>query len=349
LTAPIRKGEWIAHQGRVPLGSTSKEDRMPTKKPGRTRTVAGRPQITDTHLMVGGRRVRVLRAAGRHRGEGEPQLLVHGLGASSVTWVEVMEGLAEHGPVVAVDLPGFGHTAAVDDDTFTVPAYVSFVLEVADALGWEQFSLHGNSMGGLIAALVASRRPERVRRLVLVSPALPARSPARMLVPTRATVGGFLPIVVSSTTAAALALVGLAGPQLSERRNRDLLRLIFPDPDSVDPGLLRLMAADLAADDGPDGAQRRRSLLTALGSIAAIWTDPRGAWRAIDRIVAPTLVVGGTKDALVPARTLRAVLARRPDWVGHVLDDRRHALMLEDPELYLELVAEFRSGAERAA
>jgi len=51
----------------------------------------------------------------------------------------------------------------------------------------------------------------------------------------------------------------------------------------------------------------------------------------------------------VPAQTLRAVLARRPDWVGHVLDDRRHALMLEDPELYLELVAAFRAGVDRAA
>jgi pimeloyl-ACP methyl ester carboxylesterase len=168
-------------------------------------------------------------------------------------------------------------------------------------------------------------------------------------VPSCATVGGFFPIVVSSATATALGVLGLAGPELSERRNRDLLRLIFPDPDAVDPGLLRLMAADLAAGDGPDATQRRRSLLAALGSIAATWTDPRGVWRAIDRITAPTLVVGGTRDALVPSRTLRSVLARRPDWVGHVLDDRRHALMLEDPQLYLQLVAAFRSGAERAA
>ena len=42
-------------------------------------------------------------------------------------------------------------------------------------------------------------------------------------------------------------------------------------------------------------------------------------------------------------------MAKRSDWVGHVLDDRRHALMLEAPEEYLELVAAFRSGKERAA
>ena len=315
----------------------------------RTTKVAGRPRITDTRLLVGGRKVRVLRVAGRQQREAEPQLLVHGLGASAATWLEVMEGLAEHGPVVAVDLPGFGRTAPVEEDSFTVRSYASFVGSVADALGWDRFTLHGNSMGGLVAALVASRHPDRVRRLVLVSPALPPRSPARMVVPTRATLGGFLPILVSSATVATLGLVGLAGPELSQRRNRDLLRLIFPDPASVDPGLLRLMAADLASKEGPDRRERRRALLTALGSIAAVWTDPRRAWHAIDRISSPTLVVGGTRDALVPAQTLRAVLARRPDWVGHVLDDRRHALMLEDPELYLELVAAFRAGVDRAA
>jgi len=315
----------------------------------RATKVAGRPLITDTRLLIDGRTVRVLRVAGRQQGEAEPQLLVHGLGASAATWLEVMEGLAEHGPVVAVDLPGFGRTTPVEEDSFTVRSYASFVETVADALGWDRFALHGNSMGGLVAALVAARHPDRVRRLIMVSPALPPRSPARMVIPTRATLGGFLPILVSTATVAALGVVGLAGPELSQRRNRDLLRLIFPDPASVDPGLLRLMAADLTSKEGPDRADRRRALLTALGSIAAAWTDPRAAWQAIDRISSPTLVVGGTRDALVPAQTLRAVLARRPDWVGHVLDDRRHALMLEDPELYLELVAAFRAGVDRAA
>jgi pimeloyl-ACP methyl ester carboxylesterase len=66
-------------------------------------------------------------------------------------------------------------------------------------------------------------------------------------------------------------------------------------------------------------------------------------------VQAPTLLLGGTKDALVPARVLRAVLARRPDWEGHVLDDRRHALMLEDPAGYLDLVTSWRARRSGAA
>jgi pimeloyl-ACP methyl ester carboxylesterase len=305
------------------------------------------PAVTDTFLEVGGRKVRVLRAEdGAAAGEESvPQLLVHGLGGSSIGWVQVMEALSARGPVVAVDLPGFGRTPVSDDDPLTVRGYVDFVLELADALGWPRFTLHGNSMGGLIGILIAAERPERIDRLVLVSPALPPRSPLKLLVPTRATLDGMMPIAVSSMSALALGAVGLAGPKLDERRNRAMLKLIFSDPDGVDRAVLDLMAADFAADDGVD---RRRALLAATRSITALWTDPRRAWRAVSRVQAPTLVLGGTHDALVPAKVLRAVLEERPDWEGHVLDDRRHALMLEDPEAYLEHIDRWHA-AERAA
>lgn len=298
-----------------------------------TKQLTDWPAVTDTVLDVGGRPVRVLRAESRRTTGAVPQLLVHGLGGSSVGWVQVMEGLAERGPVVAVDLPGFGRTPVGDDDPLTVRGYVDFVLELADVLGWERFTLHGNSMGGLVGILIAADLPERIDRLVLVSPALPPRSPLGLLVPARATIDGMLPIAVSSVHALALGALNLAGPELDEKRNRAMLRLIFPDPDVVDPALLELMAADYADDEG--NADRRRALLAATRSMTAMWTDPRASWRAVHKVQAPTLVLGGTHDALVPARVLRAVLAARRDWEGHVVDDRRHALMLEDPEGYL--------------
>ena len=302
--------------------------------------------MTDTFLEVRGRPVRVLRAESRRTSDAEPQLLVHGLGGSSVAWVEVMEGLSARGPVVAVDLPGFGRTAAVDDDRLTVQGYVDFVLEVADVLGWDRFTLHGNSMGGLMGTLIGADHPHRIDRLVLVSPALPPRSPLGLLRPARATIDGLLPLAVSSVSALALGAVGLAGPEMDERRNRAMLGLIYSDPDGVDRAVLDLMAADFAED--VDGVDRRRALLAATRLITALWTDPRSAWRAIRNVQAPTLVLGGTHDALVPARVLRSVLAERPDWQGHVLDDRRHALMLEDPDAYLEHFDRWQDGARAA-
>lgn len=312
-----------------------------------SKRLAGWPSVTDTVLDVGGRSVRILSAPGRRRGRAaEPQLLVHGLGGSAVTWIEVMDGLSERGPVVAVDLPGFGRTPITDDDPLTMNGYVDFVLEVADALGWSSFTLHGNSMGGLIGVLLAAYRPERVDGLVLVSPALPPRSPLGFLAPSRATIDGMLPVATSSLTALALGVVGLAGPSLDDRRNRALLKLIYSDPDTVDRAVLELMAADFA--DDVEGVDRRRAMLAATCSISHLWADPRRAWRAVRKVQAPTLLVGGTKDALVPAKVLRSVLAVRPDWSGHVLDDRRHALMMEDPRAYLALFDDWHRGAVAA-
>ncbi len=302
------------------------------------------PAVTDTTLDVAGRPLRILRAESTHPSGGVPQLLVHGLGGSSAGWVGVMEGLAEHGPTVAVDLPGFGRSP-VGDDPLTVEGYLELLLEVVEALGWERFTLHGNSMGGLIGTMIAADHPGRIERLVLVSPAFPPRSPLELLVPTRATIDGMLPVALSSLSAVALGVLGIAGPDLDERRNRAMLKLIFPDPDALDPAVLELMAQDFADDDGVD---RRRALLSVTRSITALWTDPRSTWRAIHDVQAPTLLLGGTSDALVPARVLHAVLAERPDWEGHVLDDRRHALMLEDPEGYLDLVNRWQSSGRAA-
>jgi pimeloyl-ACP methyl ester carboxylesterase len=303
------------------------------------------PGVTDTFLEVNGRRIRALRAEGRGAGA-VPQLLVHGLGGSSVGWLQVMEGLSARGPVVAIDLPGFGRTPVTADDPLTVQGYVALVLEIADSLGWHSFTLHGNSMGGIIGTLIAADLPSRIERLVLVSPAFPPRSPLGLLVPARATIDGMLPLAISSTSALALGAMGLAGPGLDQRRNRAMLKLIFADPDDIDPALMDFMAKDFA--EGIDGADRRRALLSATRSITSLWADPRHAWRKIREVQAPTLLLGGTRDALVPARVLRAVLAERPDWEGHVLDDRRHVLMLEDPEAYLDLLDRFEAG-ERVA
>lgn len=311
-----------------------------------TRKLAGWPTVTDTHLDLHGRRVRVLRTPGRPDSEGRPQLLLHGLGASSVSWIQVMEGLSKHGPVVAVDFPGFGRSPISEHDPLTVQGYVDFALDLADEMGWDRFTVHGNSMGGLVGTLIGADHPHRLDRLVLVSPALPPRSPLGFLRPSRPTIDQMVPLATSSLSALALGVVGLAGPQLDQRRNRAMLGLIYSDPDAAEREVLELMAADFA--DDVEGMDRKRALLALVRSISVLWADPRRSWRAIRKVEAPTLMLGGTHDALVPAKVLRSVLAARPDWEGHVLDDRRHALMLEDPATYLRIFDAWQAGAAAA-
>jgi pimeloyl-ACP methyl ester carboxylesterase len=285
--------------------------------------------IHEDMVELDGRAVRVLRAEGEN-GASSPQLLVHGLGGAASNWVDVMAGLRRYGPVVAVDLPGFGHTPASSGSSLSVDGHLEMVLALADHLGWDSFALHGNSMGGLIGILLAAEHAERVERLVLVSPALPPTTPVGFLPVPLATVTGVLPMVVPA------------------RRTHHLMRLIFTDPTSIRPALLDVMAADSLPRDEQEATDHRRALLGSTRSIAGLWLDPRRVYRAVDRVAAPTLVLGGTADALVPARVLRKVLKRRPDWSGAVLSDHRHALMLDSPGEYLARVAEWRATTDAA-
>ncbi len=71
--------------------------------------------------------------------------------------------------LVAIDLPGHGHSAHLPPGTqYNTPGAICHVLEVADALGWEHFTLLGHSMGAGIASLTAAAAPERVERLIAI-------------------------------------------------------------------------------------------------------------------------------------------------------------------------------------
>ena len=93
----------------------------------------------------------------------------------------------------------------MDSDRLTVPGHVSFVRRVLDALGWASATVHGNSMGGLIATHLAAKHPEVVDRLVLVSPALPHSCALRLLPPSVPAVQGMLTMGLPSISGTVLA------------------------------------------------------------------------------------------------------------------------------------------------
>src|SRR5205823_423349 len=112
-------------------------------------------------------------------GQGPPMVLVHGLGGSTLNWLDAAPGLAARNRVFALDLIGFGHTPAAGRraDVDTNRALVdAFVREVSGAPA----ILVGNSMGGLLSMLEAAAAPDAVRALVLVNPALPTPAGVRL-------------------------------------------------------------------------------------------------------------------------------------------------------------------------
>ena len=168
---------------------------------------------------------------------GEPVVLVHGLSASSRWWVRNIPALAQHYRVYLLDLPGFG-TMRRFRRRFVLDELSSGIVAWMDTLGIKQAHLIGHSMGGYICLRMAARYPERLRRLVLVSPAgIPHIRSVRgyllpLLVAIRYCKPAFLPILFSDALR--------AGPRTLLRATQDLLTKDIRDSlhDVVTPTLL---------------------------------------------------------------------------------------------------------------
>lgn len=119
----------------------------------------------------------------RDRGPRDAQvlLLVHGSNASFLTWEPWAARLDKDLRVVSLDLPGHGLTGAVPERDYSQQGMVKFVLEFADKLGLGTFAIAGNSMGGGVAARFAEEHPDRVTKLILVDAAgMPAKQGDRI-------------------------------------------------------------------------------------------------------------------------------------------------------------------------
>src|SRR3954467_3537151 len=113
-----------------------------------------------------------------------PALYVHGLGGSSQNWSALMQELDGDVDGEALDLPGFGDSPPPDDADYSVTGHARAVIRYLDASGRGPVHLLGNSLGGAVTTRVAALRPDLVRTLTLVSPALPELCVQRSAVPT---------------------------------------------------------------------------------------------------------------------------------------------------------------------
>ena len=101
---------------------------------------------------------------------GEPILLLHGFPESHRTWRAVAPALADDFFVIAPDQRGFGASDRPEDvAAYETDRILEDLIALADALGLDRFTLVGHDWGGAVAWLAALRRPERLKRLVIVN------------------------------------------------------------------------------------------------------------------------------------------------------------------------------------
>lgn len=118
-------------------------------------------------VWVEGRRIDYRRSTG---GAGVPIVHVHGFAISGAYLMPTARALAGRWPSVVPDLPGYGRSER-RDDVLGIPALAEALVAVLDALDIDTAVLVGNSMGCSISLEVAHVAPDRVHRLILVSPA----------------------------------------------------------------------------------------------------------------------------------------------------------------------------------
>jgi pimeloyl-ACP methyl ester carboxylesterase len=263
------------------------------------------------------------------RPDAVPVVLVHGLGASTLSWELVGQDLADRlgTRVTALDLPGFGRSRSLDRPA-TMSSHREAVTALLQASG--PALVMGNSMGGATIVGVAARRPELVHGLVLVNAAFPRP-------------GANFDQLARTARYAALTLPAVAAPIVRARAQRlgperlvdTTLGLVFADGGRVDPELrARLVALATERRGYPEAA---RSYTDSGGSLFRYLTS--GMRQDLDAVRAPTLVLHGRRDRLVPVSFARAAARRRDDWRYVELADCGHAPQLELPTRFVDVVS----------
>jgi pimeloyl-ACP methyl ester carboxylesterase len=269
-----------------------------------------------THrAVVDGREVNYV-SLGEGSGDAQPVVFIHGLGGSWQNWLENMPAIAETRRVVALDLPGFGGSET-PAEPISITLFARTVEALAEQLDLGHVAVVGNSMGGFTAAETAIRHPDRVERLVLVDAA-------------------------GISIAEAGKVAQRVGRILVSGGGREI-----PDPLRVlkRPGFLQiafgavmrhptliqrdLLAEQLTAVGAPGFAASLEALLS---------YDFRDR---LPEIEAPTLVVQGEDDVLVPLGDAREFERRIPRATSLVLEDTGHVPMLERPATFNRALLEF--------
>ena len=123
--------------------------------------------------------VQGLQVSYRTAGEGPAILILHGWGSRSDRWIRVMELLSDNKySVIIPDLPGFGKSET-PKSPWSMEDYYGFVKEFADRLGLKEFYLLGHSFGGGLALFYATKHPEKVKKLFLISAAIKRKKSLR--------------------------------------------------------------------------------------------------------------------------------------------------------------------------
>lgn len=268
--------------------------------------------------------------------QAEPAVMVHGLGGSSLNWTALTGLLADRLETLAPDLPGFGLSPPPHDGDYSIDGHARAVIALIESRDHGPVHLFGNSLGGAIATTVAADRPDLVRTLTLVSPALPDLIPGRWR----------SQVVLIAAPGLGPLIARHAARLTPEQRIEGLVNLCFAEPLAVPREWREAAERDVMVRQrqpyGPDALVRSTQGIAR----AFLARGPDTLWRKASRVKAPTLVLYGSEDRLVRAASARRAAATFTDGRVVVLPKTGHVAQIERPTVVARLV---RKQLDRAA
>jgi pimeloyl-ACP methyl ester carboxylesterase len=257
---------------------------MPSERAsGRAAKRRGRSHRTAV-ILADGRRI----AARVWTGDGTPVVLLHGVLDSSEGWTAFCRSTSR--PCVAIDLGGFGDSDLPRRPSFA--GYADDVVSAIDELVDDDFVLVGHSFGGAVATVVAERLAERVRALVLLSPAGFGRIPlaeAISMPGVRTAAEMLMPLALASRPTVSAAYRAVIGN--GRAPGNDVLDRVVTRGGRLVPGAVEATKAVVRGGRAAKAFHRRHVAYD--GPVVSVWGDH-------DRMV-PLSHAGGLTRALPQA------------------------------------------------
>jgi pimeloyl-ACP methyl ester carboxylesterase len=255
-------------------------------------------------------------------GEGPAIVFVHGLSGSWPNWLEQLPVFAQSHRVIAMDLPGFGHSP-MPHERITISAYARTLDGLLEQLGVSAATVVGNSMGGFVSAELAIAYPQRVERLVLISAAGISTYRHRDIERLEPFLRRLAPMIAVYT--------GWTAARSDWIARRPGLRNMALGLVARHPGQ---MGAALAAEQVRGAG--KPGFMQALRANIDYPIKER-----LPEIACPTLIVWGAEDKVITVQDASVFEELIPNSRKVIFEDTGHVAMLERPASFNELLGKF--------